>query len=89
MVIEQTVEIPASHLLTLEIPSEIPVGRAKVELKFTSEPPVSRSAKRETAETLCGAAKGSKLTLERFMEIQRDDIVLESKIDKRLWTDKG
>ena len=30
MTIEQTVEIPASRRLTLEIPEEVPVGRARV-----------------------------------------------------------
>jgi hypothetical protein len=37
MTIEQTVEIPASHRLSLEIlaPEEIPAGPAVVELKFT------------------------------------------------------
>jgi hypothetical protein len=33
MTIEQTVEIPASHLLTIEVPREVPAGR--VTLTFT------------------------------------------------------
>jgi len=36
MTIEQTVEIPASHLITIVVPSELPAGKAKVELSFTS-----------------------------------------------------
>jgi len=36
MVIEQTVEIPANHRLTIDVPSEIPAGLAKMELVFTS-----------------------------------------------------
>ena len=33
MTITQTVEIPASRLLTIEIPSEIPEGKARLEMK--------------------------------------------------------
>jgi hypothetical protein len=32
MTIEQTVEIPANHRLTLDLPDDIPVGTAKIEL---------------------------------------------------------
>ena len=34
MTIEQTVEIPASRRLTLEIPEEVPAGRARVLIEF-------------------------------------------------------
>ena len=36
MIIEQTIEIPASHRLTLDVPQEIPAGRAI--LTFTPAP---------------------------------------------------
>ncbi|MDR3146745.1 MAG: hypothetical protein LBU00_00030 [Treponema sp.] len=36
MTIEQTVEIPASHRLTLEIPPEIPAGKAQIVLLIDS-----------------------------------------------------
>jgi len=36
MTIEQTIEIPASHRIFLDLPPELPVGRTKVELTFTS-----------------------------------------------------
>jgi hypothetical protein len=35
MTIEQTIEIPASRRITLDLPHELPVGKAKVELNFT------------------------------------------------------
>jgi len=35
MTIEQTIEIPASHRIFLDLPPELPVGRTKVELTFT------------------------------------------------------
>ncbi|GHT87597.1 hypothetical protein FACS1894137_15090 [Spirochaetia bacterium] len=37
MTIEQTVEIPASHRLILDLPRDIPVGRAKAALTLTFE----------------------------------------------------
>ncbi|MDR0669976.1 MAG: hypothetical protein LBF95_07825 [Treponema sp.] len=41
MTIEQTVEIPANHRLTLDVPREIPTGRAI--LAFTPVSPALRS----------------------------------------------
>ena len=35
MTIEQTVEIPASHRITIDVPREIPAGKVKVELTFS------------------------------------------------------
>jgi len=35
MTIEQTIEIPASRRITLDLPQELPTGKAKVELSFT------------------------------------------------------
>jgi hypothetical protein len=37
MTIEQTVEIPASRRITIEVPPELPIGKAKVELTITPE----------------------------------------------------
>ena len=37
MVIEQTIEVPASRRIFLDLPLELPVGRAKVELSITPE----------------------------------------------------
>jgi hypothetical protein len=77
MTIEQTVEIPANRRIFFDLPLEFPVGKAKVEVKVTPD----RELK--TTETwvnpLRGRAKtlGSKLTLEQFMEMQREDIDLE------------
>ena len=33
MTIEQTVEIPANRQITLEVPPQIPTGKARIELK--------------------------------------------------------
>ena len=37
MIIEQTVDVPASRRIFLDLPQELPVGRAKVELSITPE----------------------------------------------------
>jgi hypothetical protein len=37
MTIEQTIEIPPDRRLVLDLPFELPVGRAKVELTVTPE----------------------------------------------------
>jgi len=34
MIIEQTVEIPADHRLTIEVPHEVPTGKARVVIQF-------------------------------------------------------
>jgi hypothetical protein len=39
MTIEQTVEIPASHRLYLDLPSDVPIGKAKVTIVPFAEPP--------------------------------------------------
>ncbi|MDR2143841.1 MAG: hypothetical protein LBP29_05685 [Treponema sp.] len=43
MVIEQTVEIPASRRLTIEVPPEVPAGRTI--LTFTPAPEISSAAR--------------------------------------------
>ena len=37
MTIEQTIEIPPNHRLVLDLPFELPVGKAKVELTVIPE----------------------------------------------------
>jgi len=41
MTIEQTIEILPNHRLVLDLPFELPVGRAKVELTVTPEKKVT------------------------------------------------
>jgi hypothetical protein len=52
MSITQTVEIPANHRLTIDVPPEIPVGRA--EITFTSQMPAQQQKKQREF----GCAKG-------------------------------
>jgi hypothetical protein len=89
MVIEQTVDIPASRRLVLDVPQEVPAGR--VILTFTpadgGEAAARVKAAGEWVNPLRGRGKalGSKLTMERFMEMQREDIDIENELDERLW----
>jgi hypothetical protein len=48
MTIEQTVEISADHRLVIEVPPEIPAGRAV--LAFTPAPEIPTAAKPEDGE---------------------------------------
>ena len=50
MTIEQTVEIPADHRLTLEVPREIPAGRAVI--AFTQAPAGQSAEWRKTLAVL-------------------------------------
>jgi len=57
MTIEQMVEIPASHRLTLEIPEEVPAGRAHVLIQFPVREAV-QATDRGTGETVPLEARG-------------------------------
>jgi len=45
MTIEQTIEVPVSRRIFLDLPTDLPVGKAKVELIFTplSDAPQTKS----------------------------------------------
>jgi hypothetical protein len=68
MTIEQTIEIPADHRLTLEIPREIPPGTAKIELTIT---PAKKGHTKESLLSLAGSLRGSPNFGGSGVEIQR------------------
>ena len=82
MSVTQTVDIPPSRRLTIDVPREVPAG--KTILTF---PPVADG---KWVNPLLGLAKakGAKLTLERFREMQQEEIEQENENDRRLWGDK-
>jgi hypothetical protein len=92
MTIEQTVEIPADHRLTLDVPREIPPGTAVI--AFTPVPASERSVaqparRRTTAEAIehChGLARrlGCTATSDDFLEQRRRDRELEDEQYLRL-----
>ena len=89
MTIEQTITIPADHRLHLdfEIPPQIPAGRARAALTLIYEEKQTRSIAGKWINPLLGLAKakGAKLTLERFLEMQQEEIERENENDRRLW----
>jgi hypothetical protein len=57
MTIEQTVEIPADHRLTIEVPLEIPAGRAVLAFTPAGEtPPRHRLTERQRGPSRNAAA---------------------------------
>jgi hypothetical protein len=71
MTIEQTIEVPASHRVFLDLPLDLPVGRAKVELTINHEDaPQKKSVK--SLVSLIGVDKGRD-TMEAYFARKRAD----------------
>jgi hypothetical protein len=71
MTIEQTVVIPSDRRITLEVPQELPVGKAKVELTITPETASPKKSVRPLASFL-GADKGLD-TMDAYFARKRAD----------------
>ena len=89
MTIEQTIEIPADHRIFLDLPLELPVGKAKVTVTPQTEKTVANGY--EATASLRGLAKkmGSTLTVERFLEMRQEDLILEEAKYRRFFGEKG
>jgi hypothetical protein len=86
MTIEQTIEIPESHRISIQVPSEVPVGRAKILIfpELAAKKPVKHRAKKsldETLERIWSMTKDSTLTSDKFLEMKRKDLELENALD--------
>jgi len=86
--ITQTVEIPADHRIFLDLPPELPVGKAKITITPQTEKPSGNV--HEAIGSLRGIAKrmGSTLTVERFREMRREDALLEEERYRRFFQEK-
>ena len=71
MTIEQTVEIPASHRITIDLPPELPAGKAKVELTITPETMPKEKTVRPLA-SFAGIDKGRD-TMDAYFARKRAD----------------
>jgi hypothetical protein len=80
MTIEQTVEIPVNRQLVLDLPPEIPAGRAKAALTLTFDVPSCR----DKVKSFRGILKDRGISLDRFMEMQREDKALENETDEKV-----
>ena len=89
MTIEQTIEIPASHRIFLDLPPELPAGKAKITITPQTEKQAANAY--ETIESLRGLAKkmGSTLTVESFLEMRHEDLRIEEERYKKLFQGKG
>ncbi|MCL2609592.1 MAG: hypothetical protein FWD94_06805 [Treponema sp.] len=90
MTIERIVEIDADRRLYLEVPPDWPTGKVRVALTLISRQEPRDSATDKWVNPLLGLAKakGAKLTLDRFMEMQRAEVEMEIENDRYLWGDK-
>jgi len=87
MTITQTVEIPVNRRIFLDLPLELPVGKAKVTVTPHVEKPATNDRK---ATKLRGLAKkmGSTLTVERFLEMRQEDLSFEEEKFERFFKGK-
>jgi hypothetical protein len=89
MTIEQTIDIPVSRRVLLDLPFELPAGKAKI----TITPQVQESSGNVygAVENLRGLAKkmGSTLTAERFLEMRQEDLNLEDEKFRSFFQTKG
>ena len=71
MTIEQTIEIPASRRIFLDLPIDLPVGRAKLEFTITPET-TSQSGSVKPLASFLGADNGRD-TMEAYFARKRAD----------------
>ncbi|GHV64535.1 hypothetical protein AGMMS49587_17110 [Spirochaetia bacterium] len=80
-VIERTIDIPESREVRFTLPESAPSGQAYITVTFA--PKITNPE--PWVNPLLGRGKkmGSKLTVERFMEMKNEDRALEREIDER------
>ena len=86
MIIEQTVEIPADHRLTIDVPPEIPAGtttRFEIHWFPQKKSPNSLDAALDKIWELC---KDSSLGVDSFLEMRRQDKELEESQYRQLFS---
>ena len=86
MTIEQTIEIPASRRIFLDLPPDIPIGKAKVELTLTAlsnTPQAKNNGKIRLTEELKEKLLQGK-TLRSLTGILHSDMSLEEIREERL-----
>jgi hypothetical protein len=80
-VIERTIDIPESREVRFTLPEIAPSGQAHITVTYAPK----AVAQKPWVNPLLGRAKklGSKLTLERFMEMKNEDRALEIERDEQ------
>jgi hypothetical protein len=86
MSITQTVEIPASHRLTIDVPPEIPPGPTVIVFRPAAELPCSMTTQEaiEAIKQCDGLFKRLDINLssDEFLEMRRRDRELEDRLDR-------
>jgi hypothetical protein len=95
MVIEQTIEIPPSRRITLDIPPEFPDGERLTILFLTQDGAKESSPRRRTPQEAIeycrglGKRLGSRLTSDLLLEMRREDKELEDAKYRRMFHQDG
>jgi len=71
MTIEQTIEVPFNRRIFLDLPPELPTGKAKIEYTITPESPL-RGAPEKSLKSLLGVDKGLD-TMDAYFARKRAD----------------
>jgi hypothetical protein len=87
MVIEQTIEIPESGILHLDIalPSPHPTGAARLELAITPAGKDHPQSLDQVLEKIWALCEGSRLSVDRFLAMRREDTELEEAKFQRMF----
>jgi len=91
MTIEQTVTIPADHLLHLDfkVPSQIPAGTtARLELFWSPRKEASNSLD-ATLEKIWALCRDSSVTVDSFLEMRHRDKELEENQYRQFFSKSG
>ena len=88
MTIEQIVEIPADHRIFLDLPRDLPVGKAKITI--TSQEQTHNTNINDVIVNIRGLTKkmGSTLSVEQFLKMRREDFDLEEAKYRRFFQEK-
>ena len=90
MIIEQTIEIPPNRQLVLNLPQEIPTGKAKAAIVLTFVPEHEENTKRAAAmEKLFGCCSNAEDSLDSYMERHWVENDLERTIEIRRKLETG
>jgi hypothetical protein len=89
MTLQQTVEIPASRRLYIDVPPYIPEGKATITFSIAPANGNGASQGVKTWRSFRGIFKGSGGTVADFLMRMRADRELEDEIDKRRLDPKG